>query len=148
MNKQEIIQKFWERLTPGKNLVLSTSKDNDVTSRSVSTGLQNGKIHFLTSTTSNKYLQIQANPNVSLCLHDVYMKGTAKDVGDINSPENKEALDALKTVFSENIAMFSYIPTITMMEVVIKSGGFGMIKTGGVFVIDFEKNVAQELKLG
>lgn len=148
MNKQEIIQKFWERLTPGKNLVLSTSKDNDVTSRSVSTGVQNGKIYFLTSTTSNKYLQIQANPNVSLCLHDVYMKGTAKDVGDINSPENKEALDALKTVFPEDIAMFSYIPTITMMEVVIKSGGFGMIKTGGVFVIDFEKNVAQELKLG
>lgn len=145
MENNEIMQEFWQQFNDGKEMVLSTAKDNDVTSRTVSTVAYQEKVYFVTSMGSTKYNQMLANPNVSLCLFELYMKGVAKDAGKLNAPENKGASDLIYMVYTEDMERFSHAPDITLIEITLKFGGFGRMKTGGMYVIDFENNVAKEL---
>lgn len=145
MDNSEIILKFWKELGDGKEMVLSTAKDKDVTSRSVSTAVYKERIYFVTSTSSTKYQQIQANSKVSLCLSDIYMKRVAKDAGKLNAPENKGASDMLSKVYPEEMVMFSHALDITLIEITLQSGGFGRMKTGGMYSIDFKNHETQQL---
>lgn len=71
--------------------------------------------------------------------------GVAKDVGKLNAPENKGALDMLAMVYSEDVDMFAHAPNMTLIEVAPQTGGFGRMKTGGMYTIDFKCYAAQKL---
>ncbi len=147
MTSQEIIDTFWSRIAPGKEMVLATSNGDHVNSRTVSCAAVDGKIYFVTGKSMHKYAQMAANPNVSLCLFDVYMSGTVRDAGSLDAPENAAAMVALRSVYPEDMAAFAHIPGITLMEVTPRDGGFGRMATGGLFVVDFANGEGRELKL-
>lgn len=68
---KEKYSKFFEKIGRSKFMVLSTSKDDFVTSRMVSIIVIDGKFYFQTDKNFKKYNQIIVNPNVSLCIDNV-----------------------------------------------------------------------------
>ena len=62
-------------------MVLSTSKDDHVTSRMMSIVLYNGVFYFQTDKTFRKYEQLSHNPNVALCIENIQIEGICEEVG-------------------------------------------------------------------
>lgn len=76
-----------------KGLVtLATSQNDFVTARSISVVVYEGRIAFQTSTKLLKFQQIQDNPNVSLCLDNLQIEGSAKIK---QAPKNEEKFSQL-----------------------------------------------------
>lgn len=65
----------------GREMVLSTSLDDRVTSRMMSVVLLDGKFCFQTDWNSRKYEQLFRNRNVSLCVDNVQIEGTCIELG-------------------------------------------------------------------
>lgn len=62
-------------------MVLSTSKDNHVTSRMMSMVLYDGAFYFQSDKTFRKYEQLSHNPNVALCIENIQIEGICEEVG-------------------------------------------------------------------
>jgi hypothetical protein len=69
-------------------MVVATSAAGRVTARSVSTIHRGLVVYFQTATDSQKYAQIQANPNVALCAGNVQIEGSACDLGHPLAEQN------------------------------------------------------------
>lgn len=145
---QTISGEFWGAFNKGLEMVLATSAGEDVTARTVNVVHVEEKIYFATFDKSVKYGQIQQNRNVALCIGHIHLKGTARIAGDMKAPENETALAALAAAFPDDIAMFGQMPGMVIVEIQPISGGFGRIKTGGMFVIDFIMQQAHKLQFG
>lgn len=65
----------------GREMVLSTSLDDHVTSRMMSVVLLDGKFYFQTDWNSRKYEQLFRNRNVALCVDNVQIEGTCAELG-------------------------------------------------------------------
>lgn len=139
---------FWKAFGKGLEMTLATSADNDVTARTVSVATVDEKIYILTFNQSVKYRQIQQNPNVALCIGPIHMRGVARIIESLTTPESKKAVEALSAAFPDDVAMFSQMPGGVIIEVKPVSGGFGRIKTGGMYVIDFSTKQAHKLHFG
>lgn len=70
-------------------VVLATSMNDKVTARPVSGIWLDGEIYVRTSQSSEKAVQIAANPNVAICTMGFYLEGTAQSVGDTALPQNQ-----------------------------------------------------------
>lgn len=75
--KAEII----ENLGGSKNMVLSTSYNDKVTSRMMSVIVIDGEFYFQTDKNFRKYNQIKNNPNVSLCCDNISVEGICTELG-------------------------------------------------------------------
>jgi general stress protein 26 len=73
-------------------MVLATSADNKVMSRSVLIFNDNLDLYFFTWKYSRKCVQIEKNNKVSLCIDKVEIEGRAEIIGAMTSEENKEIL--------------------------------------------------------
>jgi len=100
--KNEII----EELDENKEIVLSTSLSNRVTSRIVSYANDVLVIYFTSWEHNKKILQINANPKVALTLNRIQIEGKAEILGRVTDNDFKN----IKTIFLKKYSK-KYIDT-------------------------------------
>lgn len=77
----EQIQLLFNTLGTHKLMVLSTSYNDNVTSRMMSVIIDNNCFYFQTGNNSRKYEQLIKNPNISLCLDNIQIEGRCYEMG-------------------------------------------------------------------
>lgn len=77
---------FFEELAASEVLVLSTSLNDEVTSRPVSPLVMDGRIVVRTSRSSTKARQMEGNPRVAGCVGASYFTGRARLLGGVDDP--------------------------------------------------------------
>lgn len=100
-------EKFYKELGESKKMVLSTSLNDEVTSRMMSIVVLNKKIYFQTDRTFREYNQIKANPKVSLCMDNIQIEGHCEQVGVPS--DNIEFINAYKKHFLNSYTRYSYL---------------------------------------
>ncbi len=80
-NFDEKYIELFKSLGESKSMVLSTSLNDYVTSRTVSIIIAEHKLYFQTDKLSVKYEQIHRNPNVSLCIDNIQIEGQCTEIG-------------------------------------------------------------------
>lgn len=79
----EKAREFMANFPEHKNMVLSTSYDDRVTSRMMSIIKIDKKFYFQADCNSRKAYQIKLNKNVSLCMDNIQIEGFCKCVGKV-----------------------------------------------------------------
>lgn len=105
MEFEEKYKEFYEILGESKKMVLSTSLNDNVTSRMMSIIILNEKLYFQTDRTSKKYRQLKGNSNVSLCADNLSIDGHCEEAG--TPLENVEFLNAYKKHFPNSYARYT-----------------------------------------
>ncbi len=76
-----MLNMFFEDFGSAREMVLSTSYNDVVSSRMMSVILLDRTFFFQTSNKLNKYQQIKKNKNVSLCIGNISITGVCKELG-------------------------------------------------------------------
>ncbi len=125
---EEKYLEFWRNFGESKKMVLSTSFDNIVTSRTMSIIQSHGKLYFQTDAALRKYHQLKNNPHVALCIDNIQIEGICMEIG--SPAENADFCDAYKACFPsafrrytmlENERLFVVTPTFIESWVYIDS---------------------------
>lgn len=100
MNKEfkEKFETFIAEFPDRKNMVLSTSYNDEVTSRMMSVIQIDGNFYFQTDIQSRKAQQIRHNKNVSLCMDNVQIDGVCEMIG--TPAENLKFLELFSKYFN------------------------------------------------
>ena len=115
---EEQYAKFWRELGKSKLMVLSTSLNDVVTSRTMSFVVLDRKLYFQTDKIFRKYNQLKGNPNVSLCIDNIQIEGQCSEMG--KPIENADFCAVYKECFTgsfnrysslENERLFAVTPT-------------------------------------
>ncbi len=77
----EKYQAFLSEFGKGRKMVLSTSLNDRVSSRTMSVVLIKGLFYFQTDVTFSKYQQLKSNPNVALCIDNIQIEGVCMEIG-------------------------------------------------------------------
>lgn len=109
---------FLSEFGKARKMVLSTSKENVVSSRMMSIVLMDGRFYFQTDATSKKYCQLTNNKNAALCADNIQIEGICEEMG---RPHDNAAFCGLfrecyKGSFEaytmlENERLFALVPT-------------------------------------
>lgn len=119
MDFWQAYEAFYQELGKSRKMVLSTSLDDVVTSRTMSVIVLDQKLYFQTDRTFRKYRQLKGNANVSLCADDIQVEGYCEETG--HPLENRAFCDAYQTWFPasysrytslENERLFAVMPTM------------------------------------
>ena len=114
MDFAEAYHRFWKEFGTHKKMVLSSSKDDVVSSRMMSIVCIGEKL-FQTDKTFRKYEQIKNNPNVSLCIDNIQIDGTCYEV---NPPSwNKEFSQAYQKYYPFSYEHYSSLESECVFEV-------------------------------
>lgn len=113
---QEEYIKFYQEFGESKKMVLSTSLNNNVTSRTMSIIVLNEKLYFQTDKTLRKYRQLKDNPNVSLCIDNIQIEGYCEEVGI--PLENIEFSNAFKKHFLSSYISYTSLKNERLFEVI------------------------------
>lgn len=73
---------LFEQIGESRKMVLSTSINDNVTSRMMSVIIFNGIFYFQTDQTFRKYEQLQKNSKAALCIDNFQIEGTCKEMGN------------------------------------------------------------------
>jgi hypothetical protein len=127
-----------------KEMVLSTSSDNRVTSRVVSTSCHGRKILFLSWGHHTKCAQIRANNKVALCHDRIQIEGIASIKGDPLDIKNEVYAVLYKKQQPLYFEKFTKFKGMEIVEVEIKHITCWVKEESKYFLdhIDFEKEVA------
>lgn len=104
MFKEEYL-KFWQELGKSRKMVLSTSLNDIVTSRTMSVVHLNNKLYFQTDNTFRKYNQLQSNPHVALCIDNIQIEGLCNEIG--TPIEDEDFCNAYKECFAGSFSSYS-----------------------------------------
>lgn len=85
-----------------KEMVFSTSLNDHVTSRTVSTACKGTTIVFLSYKNNTKCIQIKGNPNVALCFENIQIEGVATMRGLLKDDDNA----AYSNIYKEKHEMY------------------------------------------
>lgn len=116
--KAEIFSNFGE----SKNMVLSTSYQDKVTSRMMSVIIFDGEFYFQTDKNFRKYHQIKNNANVSLCCDNISVEGVCTEIG--KPLDNQKFIELYENHYNysyrqysslDNERLFKVIPTYIQM---------------------------------
>lgn len=116
--KKEIIKELDEN----KEIVLSTSLENRVTSRIVSYANDMLYVYFLSWEHNKKIHQIKGNPNIALSLNRIQIEGKAKILSNVTENDNEH----IKTIFRKKISdrainTFFSVPEMVIVKITPKS---------------------------
>ena len=111
----EAYEHFLKKLGKGKRMVLSTSYNDIVTSRTMSIIQMNGKLYFQTDRTSKKYKQLMKNPHISLCMENIQIVGQCKEIGQ--PLENIDFISAYKKNFLDSYTRYSSLANERLFEI-------------------------------
>jgi general stress protein 26 len=119
---------FLERLNPifaslgeAKEIVLSTSAKNRVTSRIVSCACNREEILFLSWEHHTKCQQIKANPLVALCHKNLQIEGRAEILGNPLDSVYKSHADTFRKIQPVIFDNFSKLPGMVIVRITITS---------------------------
>ncbi len=99
-------------------MVLSTCADNRVTSRAMSVVVIDGKFYCQTDDRYLKCKQIQANPNVSLCVNNFSVEGECRIIGHPSA--NGFFVEKMKKCYPDAVSRWSELPTECVLEITPK----------------------------
>lgn len=109
--KVEIFSNFGE----SKNMVLSSSYQDKVTSRMMSVIIFDGEIYFQTDKNFRKYSQIKNNPNVSLCCDNISVEGVCTEIG--KPLDNNEFIKLYKKHYNYSFQQYSSLNNERLFKV-------------------------------
>lgn len=112
---EEKVNELFQNMGDFKNMVLSTSANEHVSSRMMSVIMKDQRFLFQTDMTFRKYNQIQANPNVALCFENIQIEGICEDIGRAN--ENETFCEQYKLYFMGSYEKYSNMERERLMEV-------------------------------
>lgn len=107
---------FFENLTSHKIMVLSTSADSRVSSRTVSVIIHNGKFYFQTDENYLKFKQLSVNPNAAFCFDYYSVEGICKCIGKPTDDQNSFFIELFKEHFSASYELYSKLDTERLIE--------------------------------
>lgn len=117
---------FQERLNPilaslgeAKEIVLSTSAGNRVTSRIVSCACNSEEVLFLSWEHHTKCRQIKTNPLVALCYKNLQIEGRAEILGNPLDSAHKKHTDTFRKMQPSIFDNFSKLPGMTLVRIAI-----------------------------
>lgn len=116
MEFQEEYTKFYKEFGESKKMVLSTSLNDIVTSRTMSIIVLDEKLYFQTDKTLRKYRQLKGNPNVSLCIDNIQIEGECEEVGI--PLENTEFSNAYKKYFLSSYTSYTSLKNERLFVVI------------------------------
>ncbi|MBP2643395.1 MAG: hypothetical protein H6Q67_1282 [Firmicutes bacterium] len=127
-----------------KEMVLSTSAKDRVTSRVVSCSCHGTKIYFLSWSHHTKCLQILENPYVAFCHETLQMEGIASIKGNPLDPENSIYADKYKCKQAKLFDTFTKFDGMVLIEVDIKLITSFPVTEKEYFLdrIDFDQKIA------
>jgi uncharacterized pyridoxamine 5'-phosphate oxidase family protein len=119
-------------------MILATSKKDIVTARSMSIIMDNNKIYFQTGKLMDKYDQLVCNENVALCMNNIQIQGSARDIG--SWIHNQELLSLYKKKHNNSYELYGNMKTQTVIEITIKNIKKWEYVNGKpyIYFIDFE----------
>ena len=125
MNKEKIdfetsLESKLKALNELTEIVLSTSKNDNVTSRVVSCAFDNTTIYFLSWEHHTKCNQIKANSKVSLCHANIQIKGIAEIIGSPLLEKNTKISEKIKARLPQLFNEFSKYDGMTIVKVEIE----------------------------
>lgn len=109
--KVEIFTNFGE----SKNMVLSSSYQDKVTSRMMSVIIFDGEFYFQTDKNFRKYSQIKNNPNVSLCCDNISVEGVCTEIG--KPLDNNEFIKLYKKHYNYSFQQYSSLNNERLFKV-------------------------------
>ena len=113
--KDEIVQIF----TANQEIVLATSSNNRVTSRTVSFANDGLEIFFWSWEHNKKIEQIKDNPKVALTLYNIQYEGEAEILGKPLDKRNESYIALFYKKFSKAyVETFSKIPGMVLVRIV------------------------------
>lgn len=129
-------------------MVLSTSYQDQVTSRMMSVLLIEEKFYFQTDCEMRKYQQLQKNPNVAFCTHNIQIEGICKEVG--RPSENETFCQLYQRYFSNSYAMYTNIEKERLFAVSPAYIQIWVYENGKPFVktLDFERRLYEKKAYG
>lgn len=109
--KTEIIA----NLGSSKNMVLSTSFNDKVTSRMMSVIVIDGEFYFQTDKNFRKYNQIKNNPNVSLCCDNISVEGICTELG--KPADNQKFIALFEKHYNWSYNMYSMLDNERLFKI-------------------------------
>lgn len=109
--KEEIFLNFGN----SKNMVLSTSYQDKVTSRMMSVIMFDGEFYFQTDKNFRKYHQIKNNPNVSLCCDNISVEGVCTELG--KPLDNKKFIELYEKHYNYSYQQYSSLDNERLFKV-------------------------------
>lgn len=107
---------FWNEFGTGKKMVLSTSLNDKVTARMMSIVQKQGVLYFQTDRMFRKYHQLVENRNVALCIDNIQIEGTCKEIGH---PLDNAIFSCLyKECFPSSFTNYSSLKNERLFEVI------------------------------
>ncbi|MDR1540522.1 MAG: pyridoxamine 5'-phosphate oxidase family protein [Clostridiales bacterium] len=136
---QEQVMLLFRDFGASQKMVLSTSLNDKVTSRTMSVVIKDNEFYFQTDIMFRKYNQIQNNHNVSLCIDNVQIEGACIEIG---SPKDNSAFcELFKREFPGSFERYTQLKNERLFEVKPRYIQKWMYENGEAFVekYDFEK---------
>ena len=144
--KEEIIQKLDET----KTIVLATSSNDRVTSRTIWFGNDGLDIYFISWKHNKKILQIKENPKVALTLGRLQFEGEAEFCGHPFDEKNKHCLDYFyKKIPKKSIDRVANVPEVVMVKIVLSSIASITSVNQEYYLqkMDFEKKMVYQMRI-
>lgn len=107
MTFEEEYLKFWQEFGKSRKMVLSTSLNDAVTSRTMSVVVLDEKLYFQTDKTFRKYNQLKGNPRVALCIDNIQIEGQCNEMGILI--DNEKYCNAYKEHFPDSFNRYSLL---------------------------------------
>lgn len=114
MYDKKLVELF-QGIGEAKKAVLSTSRENRVTSRMMSFVIFEHKFYCQTDQRFLKIKQILSNPKVSICINNIQIEGVAKIIG---KPIENDIFNTLfKKKFKSSYENYSFLENEILLEI-------------------------------
>lgn len=114
---KDAICEIYKEIGSGKEMVLATCINNQVSARLVCVIVLNGKFYFQSDTTMNKAKEIKMNSNVALCYKGIQVKGSCKEKSHPLKDENTLFANVYKEFYSESFRKYTGMDNERIFEI-------------------------------
>ena len=118
MDYKQMLQTVFDDLGEGKKMVLATCANDEVSARTMSIIIHQGKFYFQTGVTMSKVADIAVNNKVALCAKGTSIMGVCREIGRPGDAENAWFLEKFSTYFTSAALKYSHLEYERIYEVV------------------------------
>ena len=99
-------------------MVLATSANDEVSARTMSIIIHEGKFYFQTGVTMSKSSDIAVNNKVALCVNETSIMGVCREIGRPSDTNNAWFLRKFSTHFTSAALKYSYLEYERLFEMI------------------------------
>jgi nitroimidazol reductase NimA-like FMN-containing flavoprotein (pyridoxamine 5'-phosphate oxidase superfamily) len=114
---EKLVEEKINFLREHHTIVLATSKDDEVTARTVSYATERLDFYILSWDHHEKIRQIKENPNVALARDNISIRGVAEILGKPLNEKSRTGAKAIQKKRPKEFEIFSRIPGMIMVKV-------------------------------